>query len=172
MKISKFLLFFVILIIMAGASIVSWQFLFQKKTVLFLCVRNTFRSQMAEAYFEKLATERNLKNWQAKSAGFLEGEGVNPKAIILMAEEGIDISKKKSKLVNEKMMKQASKIVVVCQECAPGGEEAGYCPVLPQNKDIEYWRLSDPAKMELEEARKIRDEVKVKVIDLVGRLEK
>jgi len=142
-----------------------WQFLWKTKTVLFLCVHNTFRSQMAEVYFNKFAKERDL-NWQAKSAGFLEAEKINEKAIILMKEEGIDISDKKPKLVTNKMLRSADKIVVVCQEC----EEQGLCLVLPKDKDIEYWRLPNPAQMELDQAREIRDQIKERVLNLISQL--
>jgi len=67
------------------AGFVFWQFFIKEKTVLFLCVHNTFRSQMAEAYFNKFAKEKGIK-WQAKSAGFLEADKINEKAIILMKE--------------------------------------------------------------------------------------
>jgi len=153
----------VIIIIIAG--FVSWQFLWRTKTVLFLCVHNTFRSQIAEAYFNKFAKEKRLK-WQAKSAGFLEAEKINEKAIILMEEEGIDISSKKPKLMTEEMIKSADKIVVVCQEC----EEQGLCLNLPKDEKTEYWRLPNPAEMEIDQARKIRNLVKEKTIDLIERL--
>jgi protein-tyrosine-phosphatase len=120
---------------------------------------------MAEAYFNKFAKERNL-NWQAKSAGFLEADKVNEKAIILMKEEGIDISDKKPKLMTNKMIKSADKIVVMCQEC----EEQGLCFVLPKDKDIEYWRFPNPAQMELDQARVIRDQIKERVLNLISQL--
>ena len=137
----------------------------KEKTVLFLCVHNTFRSQMAEAYFNKFAKERGIR-WQAKSAGFLKADKVNEKAIILMKEEGIDISDKKPKLLTNKMLKSADKIVVVCQEC----EEQGLCLVLPKEKDIEYWRLPNPAQMELDKARVIRGQIKERVLNLISQL--
>ena len=140
---------------------------FSKKMILFLCVHNTFRSQVAEAYFNKFARERNL-NWQAKSAGFLEADKVNEKAIVLMKEEGIDISDKKPKLLTQEMLTQADKIVVVCKEC----EKEGLCLNLPKNKEIDYWRLEDPAKMELEKGREIRNLIKEKILALIGTLEK
>lgn len=136
-----------------------------KKTILFLCVHNTFRSQIAEAYFNKFASEAKL-NWQAKSAGFLEADKINEKAIILMREEGIDISDKKPKLITEKMITEAAKIIVLCQECG----EQGLCLNLPKNEDIEYWRLENPAEMEIEKARGIRNLIKEKVEALIKTL--
>ncbi len=140
------------------------QFLFKPKTILFLCVHNTFRSQMAEAFFNKFAKEKGIK-WQARSAGFLKADKINEKAIILMKEEGIDISDKKPKLMIDKMMKSADKIVVVCQEC----EEQGLCLVLPK-ENIEYWRLPNPAEAELDQLREIRSKIKEKVLVLIEQL--
>jgi arsenate reductase len=97
-------------------SFIAWQFFFRPKTILFLCVHNTFKSQIAEAYFNKLAKEKGLR-WQAKSAGFLKADKINEKAVTLMKEEGIDISEKKPKLMTDEMIRKADKIVVVCQEC-------------------------------------------------------
>jgi arsenate reductase len=159
------LLILSIVILMATTSFASWYFLLKPKTVLFLCVRNTFRSQMAEAYFNKFAKEKKLR-WQAKSAGFLKADKINEKAVILMKEEGIDISDKKPKLMTDKMIKKADKIVVVCQEC----EELGLCLVLPKDKDIDHWGLPNPAEMELDQAREIRNKVKEKVINLIEEL--
>lgn len=162
----KKLLIFSIILVLTIISFISWRFLLRERTVLFLCVHNTFRSQMAEAYFNKFAEEKKL-NWQVKSAGFLEAEKINEKAITLMKEEGIDISDKKPKLVTDKMIKSADKIIVVCKEC----EEKGLCVSLPKNKDIEYWRLDNPADMEIDQAREIRNIVKEKVLNFVKILE-
>jgi len=159
------LIFFTIMMFGTIVSFISWQFLFKPKTILFLCVHNTFRSQMAEAYFNKFAKEKGLR-WQAKSAGFLKADKVNEKAVTLMKEEGIDISEKKPKLMTDEIIKKADKIVVVCQEC----EEQGLCLALPKGKDIDHWRLPNPAEMELDQAREIRNQIKGKVLDLFGQL--
>lgn len=151
-----------IIMVLGAVGFASKQFFFSSKTVLFLCVHNTFRSQIAEAYFNKFALEKGIR-WRAKSAGFLEAEKINEKAIILMREEGIDISDKKPKLVTDKMKKSADKIIVVCKEC----QEQGLCAVLPPDKDIEYWRLDNPAEMELNEAREIREKIKENVLKLI-----
>jgi len=161
----KMMVSLIVVIIIIIAGFVSWQFLWRTKTVLFLCVHNTFRSQIAEAYFNKFAKEKGL-NWQAKSAGFLEAEKINEKAIVLMKEEGIDIFNKKPKLMTDRIIKSADKIVVVCQEC----EEQGLCLTLPKDKDIEYWRFPNPAEMELDQAREIRNKIKEKIINLIDEL--
>lgn len=137
----------------------------RQKTVLFLCVHNSFRSQIAEAYFNKFAKEKKL-NWQAKSAGFLKADKVNEKAVALMTEEGIDISSQKPKLMTDEMIKEAEKIVVVCKEC----EEMGLCLALPKDKDIDKWGLENPAQMELDKAREIRKLIKEKTINLIEKL--
>jgi len=161
----KILASLIVIIILTISGFIFPQFLKKTKTILFLCVHNTFRSQVAEAYFNKFAKEKRL-NWQAESAGFLEAEKINEKAVILMKEEGIDISDKKPKLMTNEMIKKADKIVVVCQEC----EEQGLCLTLPRDKDIEYWRLPNPAEMELDKAREIRNQIKEKVLSLIKEL--
>jgi protein-tyrosine-phosphatase len=120
---------------------------------------------MAEAYFNKFTKEKGLR-WQAKSAGFLKADKINEKAVTLMKEEGIDISGKKPKLMTDEMIKKAEKVVVVCQEC----EEQGLCLVLPKGKNIDYWRLPNPAEMEINQARKIRNQIKEKVLILIEKL--
>jgi protein-tyrosine-phosphatase len=127
------------------------------KTVLFVCVENSFRSQIAEAYFNKFAP----KGWQAISAGSRPAENVHPNAILLMHEEGINISDKKPKSLNFEMQTKADAAVIVC-----GSAE---CPVV-YVKDVEEWNVPDPAKMPLDEARKIRDLIKSKVLDYIKRL--
>ncbi|MGB9675616.1 MAG: arsenate reductase ArsC [Candidatus Bathyarchaeales archaeon] len=127
------------------------------KTVLFVCVENSFRSQIAEAYFNKFAPE----GWQAISAGSRPAEKVHPNAILLMREEGIDISGKKPKALTFEMQTRADAAVIVC-----GSAE---CPVV-YVKDVEEWNVPDPAKMPLDEARKIRDLIKSKVLDYIKRL--
>jgi arsenate reductase (thioredoxin) len=161
----RLVIIFISSFLVITAGFIFWQFFMKEKTVLFLCVHNTFRSQMAEAYFNKFAKEKRIR-WQAKSAGFLKAEKINEKAVLLMREEGIDISDKKPKLMTEEMIKSADKIVVVCQEC----EAQGLCLVLPPDKDIEYWRLPNPAEMEFEKAREIRNQIKEKVLNLISKL--
>jgi protein-tyrosine-phosphatase len=127
------------------------------KTALFVCVENSFRSQIAEAYFNKFAPD----GWQAISAGSKPAEKVHPNAISLMREEGIDISDKKPKALTFEMQTNADAAVIVC-----GSAE---CPVV-YVKDVEEWNVPDPAKMAIEDARKIRDLIKTKVLDYIKRL--
>ncbi|MEM2338162.1 MAG: arsenate reductase ArsC [Candidatus Bathyarchaeia archaeon] len=127
------------------------------KNVLFVCVENSFRSQIAEAYFNKYAPE----DWTATSAGIKLAEKVHPNAVQLMLEEGIDISHKKPQIMTRELQEKAEIAIIVCS--------GSLCPVV-YAKHVEEWNMPDPAKMPLEEARKIRDAIKIKVLDLIERL--
>jgi len=129
------------------------------KTVLFVCVENSFRSQIAEAYFNKYAPE----DWKAISAGIKPAENVHPNAVKLMLEEGIDISHKKPKPMTRELQEKAEIAIIVCS--------GSLCPVV-YTKHVEEWNMPDPAKMPLDEARKVRDAIKAKVLDLIERLKK
>jgi len=130
------------------------------RTVLFICVENSFRSQIAEAYFNKYAPE----DWTAVSAGLTPAKAIHPNAIKLMLEEGIDISRKKPQLMTRLLQEKAEMVIIVC-----GGEGDTVCPIV-HAKHVEHWSMPDPAKMPLEEARKIRDCIKAKVLNLIKRL--
>jgi protein-tyrosine-phosphatase len=127
------------------------------KTALFVCVENSFRSQIAEAYFNKYAPE----GWKAVSAGITPAERVHSSAVKLMLEEGIDISRQKPKVMTRELQEKADVAIIVCS--------GSLCPVV-YIKHVEEWDMPDPAKMPLKEARKIRDEIKKKVLDLIERL--
>lgn len=125
--------------------------------ILFVCVENTFRSQMAEAYFNVFAPE----GWRALSAGVKPAENIHPNAIKLMLEEGIDISSKKPKLLTRELQENVDMAVIVCS-----GSE---CPLLFIDR-VEEWGIPDPAKMGIEDARIIRDLIKSKILDLINRI--
>ena len=127
------------------------------KTVLFVCVENSFRSQIAEAYFNKFAPE----GWRAISAGLTPAENVHPNAVRLMLEEGIDISHKRPQQLARDLQEEADTAIIVC-----GG---ALCPIV-YTEHIEEWNMPDPAKMPLEEARKIRDAIKDRVLNLIERI--
>jgi protein-tyrosine-phosphatase len=127
--------------------------------VLFACVENSFRSQIAEAYFKKFAPE----GWTAISAGLKPAPAVHPNAVSLMKEEGIDISGNKPQALTAELQLKADVGVVVC-----GSAE---CPVV-YTKYVEDWNMPDPAKMTVEEAREIRNAIKSRVIKLIERLER
>jgi protein-tyrosine-phosphatase len=127
------------------------------KTVLFVCVENSFRSQIAEAYFNKYAPE----GWIAVSAGIKPAERVHPNAVRLMLEEGIDINHKKPRMITRELQEKADIAVIVCS--------GALCPVV-YTRHVEEWNMPDPAQMPLEEARRVRDAIKAKVLDLIERL--
>jgi len=127
------------------------------KTVLFVCVENSFRSQIAEAYFNKFAPE----NWKAVSAGLTPAERINPNAVKLMLEEGIDISHKKPQPMTKELQEKAEVAIIVCS--------GSLCPIV-YAKHVDEWNMPDPAKMPLNEARKVRDAIKKKVSNLIKKL--
>lgn len=127
------------------------------KVVLFACVENSFGSKIAEAYFNKFAPEK----WKAISAGIGPAEKVHPNAILLMREEGIDVSHEKPQLLTRELQTKAEVAVIVC-----GSDE---CPVV-YAKHVEEWNILDPAKMPIEEARRVRDAIKSKVLSLIEKL--
>ncbi|MFZ2577834.1 arsenate reductase (thioredoxin) [Lactococcus hircilactis] len=127
------------------------------KKIYFLCTGNSCRSQMAEGFAKKL-----LKNTvQIRSAG-IEQHGVNPDAIKVMAEVGIDISDHTSDLIEMDYFNACDLIITLC------GDARDKCPVIPKTTQHEHWAIKDPAGHSLEEFRLVRDEIykKVKTLDL------
>jgi protein-tyrosine-phosphatase len=129
------------------------------KKALFACVENSFRSQIAEAFFNKFAPE----DWVAVSAGLTPAERVNRNAVLLMLEEGIDISHKKPQIMTRELQENANLVVIVCS--------GSLCPVAYATP-VEEWNIPDPATMPLNEARKVRDIIKQKVLELIENLPK
>lgn len=133
--------------------------------LLFLCTGNACRSQMAEGWAHALAEE----NIRAYSAG-IEAHGLNPRAVAVMQEAGIDISGQESTRLNEDMLKQMDYVVTVC------GHADERCPVLPPGVRKEHWPLADPAKAEDHEEnimqvfRHSRDDIRRRVQALIERL--
>jgi len=130
--------------------------------VLFLCTGNSCRSQMAEGYGNLLG-ENQI---EAKSAG-IEAHGKNPRAIAIMAEEGVDISNQESTVVTDEMLDWADLLVTVC------GHADEHCPTVTKPINRLHWPLTDPAKAEGNEDevtaafRTVRDEVKERVKNLL-----
>ena len=127
-----------------------------EKTVLFVCVENAGRSQMAEGFFNKYAP----KGYKAISAGTKPVSKINPIAIEAMNEVGIDISNQKSKDITEDMMRNTVKIVNM------GCMEKESCPTLFLHNFID-WNLEDPKGKAHEDMRPIRDEIEQRVKELV-----
>ena len=126
-------------------------------TVLFLCVHNAGRSQMALGWFEHLAGVRAV----AWSGGSEPGNSVNPAAIAAMAEVGIDISKEYPKPWTDEIMQAAD--VVITMGCGDA------CPLYP-GKRYEDWELDDPAGQSVDAVRPIRDEIGQRVRTLLDSL--
>lgn len=128
-----------------------------KPTVLFLCVHNAGRSQMALGFFEHLAGDQAV-GW---SGGSEPGEQVNPAAIAAMAERGIDISHSYPKPWTDEVVRAAD--VVITMGCGDA------CPVFP-GKRYEEWVLDDPAGKDVAAVRPVRDEIERRVRRLLGQL--
>jgi arsenate reductase len=125
------------------------------KMVLFVCVGNSGRSQMAEAFFNQAAGGRA----KAISAGTKPASAVDPKTIEVMREVGIDISAAKPKALTMDILDHADRVVTM--GC---GAEA-VCPA--SFVETEDWHLEDPKGKSLEEVRRIRDEIKARVTRLL-----
>ena len=125
--------------------------------VLFLCVHNAGRSQMARGWFDHLARGRA----RAFSGGSEPAPMVNPAAVAVMAEVGIDISAQQPQRWTDAML--AGTNVVITMGCGDA------CPIVPGVR-YEDWELPDPAGLDIEAVRPIRDEIGRRVRDLLGRL--
>ena len=127
------------------------------KRVLFVCVHNAGRSQMAAGFMEHLADGKI----EVLSAGSAPKESINPIAVLAMAEKGIDIANRKPKILSAEAV-QASDVVIT-MGCGDT------CPFFP-GKRYEDWVLDDPAGKTIEEVRLIRDEIESRVKSLVSEL--
>ena len=127
-----------------------------KKTVLFVCIQNAGRSQMAEGFFRKYAQ----KDYETISAGTVPTSQINPIAVEVMKEIGIDISSQKPKDLTEDMMRNATTIVNM------GCMDDKYCPALFLPKVID-WGIEDPKDKPIEKVREIRDEIEKRVLEII-----
>ena len=126
-------------------------------TVLFVCIHNAGRSQMAAGYM----TELSAGAVQVRSGGSEPGNEINPVAIEVMAEEGIDISQGVPQLMTTEQVRDSD--VVITMGCGD------VCPIFP-GKRYEDWELVDPKGKTIEEVRVIRDDIKARVVALLGEL--
>ena len=126
-------------------------------TVLFVCVHNAGRSQIAAGYMRQLSKGRV----EVLSAGSAPKESINPQAIAVMAEEGIDIANEQPKVLTTDAVIASD--VVITMGCGDT------CPFFP-GKRYEDWVLDDPAGQSIEVVRRIRDEIKVKIEGLLQEL--
>ncbi len=134
-----------------------------KKKVLFVCVHNSARSQMAEAFLKQLAGER----FEMESAGLEPGK-LNPIVVEAMKEVGIDISQNKTKSAFDfyKQGKQYDYVITVCDE-----SRGQACPVFPGKGERLHWGFDDPAAFsgskdeKLVQTRQVRDKIKARIIE-------
>ena len=132
----------------------------ETEKILFVCVENAGRSQIAEAFFRKYAP----KKFQAISAGTNPGTEVNPIVVEAMKEVGIDISQKPKSLSNDMIENSFQTVNMGCMN-------KEQCPALFVN-DVLDWGIDDPKGKSLDEVRIIRDQIKSKILELIKQLEK
>ena len=130
------------------------------KKVLFVCIHNSGRSQMAEAFFNKLAEGKAI----GLSAGTRPADDVNPVVVEAMNEVGIDISNNKPKMLTIDMVDSADRMITM--GCGAEAEEV--CPA--SFIETEDWALDDPHGQSIGEVRKIRDDIKDRVMNLIDEL--
>jgi protein-tyrosine-phosphatase len=124
--------------------------------VLFVCVENAGRSQMAEAFAKKYGRGRV----EAESAGTMPAKEVNAVVVQVMQEKGIDLSNNKPKLITNEIVLEADMIIVM------GCSAQGFCPAPLLNKVID-WGIEDPKNKSIEKVREIRDEIERRVKKLI-----
>ena len=133
--------------------------------VLFLCTGNSCRSQMAEGWARNLGEQ-----WLAVQSAGIESHGKNPRAIEVMQEVGVDISRQESTQLTHEMLASADVVVTVC------GHADENCPALPAGTRKEHWPLDDPAKAagSSDEVMAVfkasRDDIRRRVGNLIERL--
>ena len=128
-----------------------------KPAVLFVCIHNAGRSQMAAGYLTSLGQGRI----EVRSAGSVPGTRVNPVAIEAMAEEGIDISAQAPKVLTTESVQSSD--VVITMGCGDA------CPIFP-GKRYEDWELEDPAGKGIDVVRRVRDDIRGRVETLITEL--
>jgi protein-tyrosine-phosphatase len=128
----------------------------QEGSLLFVCVENAERSQMAEAFAKRLG-------FDAQSAGTTPPKSVNPVVVQVMKEKGIDISQNKPKMLTAEMIDRASMVFTM------GCSVESVCPrpmLAQMQKKLVDWNLEDPKGKSVEEVRQIRDEIELRVMKL------
>ncbi|WP_431797203.1 arsenate reductase ArsC [Microbacterium kunmingense] len=128
-----------------------------KPTVLFVCVHNAGRSQMAAGFLRELGGDRV----EVLSAGSAPKDQINPVAVEAMAEEGIDIAGQQPKVLTVEAVKESD--VVITMGCGDA------CPIFP-GKRYEDWELEDPAGQGIDAVRRIRDDIRGRIETLLAEL--
>ena len=127
------------------------------QTYIFACVHNAGRSQMAAAFFNQIVAPEMAR---AVSAGTEPGTRVHPEVLEVMQEVRIDLSKAQPQLLTQELAQAGSMLITM--GC---GEKCPYVPGLRR----EDWPLQDPKELPLSEVRKVRDEVRQRIVDLISR---
>ena len=130
------------------------------KRVVFVCVHNSGRSQMAEAFFNRIAAGKA----SASSAGTQPGEKVNPVVVQVMKEVGTDISSNRPKMLTFEMVESSERMITM----GCGAEAGAVCPA--SFIETEDWALEDPEGKPIAQVRKIRDEIRDRVVKLVNEM--
>ncbi|MBS0023092.1 arsenate reductase ArsC [Microbacterium paraoxydans] len=126
-------------------------------SVLFVCVHNAGRSQMAAGFLRDIAGDRI----EVRSAGSMPAEQINPVAVAAMSEVGIDITAEQPKVLTVEAVQSSD--VVITMGCGDA------CPIFP-GKRYEDWELDDPAGQGIEAVRPIRDDIRARIEQLVSEL--
>lgn len=131
----------------------------EKKLVYFLCTGNSCRSQIADGFLQVLGGEQ----YEVKSAG-LEAHGLNPRAVQVMRESGVDISQNTSNVIDKETLNRADYIITLC------GHADEHCPVISNPNVVKWhWGFDDPAKATgtedeiMEQFRNVRDAIKRRI---------
>jgi protein-tyrosine-phosphatase len=132
-----------------------------EKTILFVCVENAGRSQMAEGFFN---SNYASKGYRAISAGTRPTAKINPLAVQAMKEVGIDITKQKPKIITDDVIRSSVKVINM------GCMDRAECPLLFLNDPID-WSIEDPKGKPIQFVRAVRDEVEKRVKALAASLE-
>ena len=127
-------------------------------TILFLCRQNAGRSQMAEAFFKRLAPEH-----EALSAGSAPADRVHPAVVEVMKEVGIDLAGRKPRRVDQAMLDRADHVISM------GCDDPAVCDY--PGRKVEDWGIPDPSGKPIDEVRRIRDLLRARVEELVRRLQ-
>lgn len=134
----------------------------EKINILYLCTGNSCRSQMAEGFTREYGQDKI----DVKSAG-ISPAGINPTAVKVMKEKGVDIFGQTSDPINPFDIEKADIIITLC------GDARENCPVIPKTKETRHWKLEDPARAQGTEEeilsffRKVRDQIDEKVKELI-----
>ncbi|MCM3782097.1 arsenate reductase (thioredoxin) [Neobacillus mesonae] len=135
----------------------------EKKLVYFLCTGNSCRSQMADGFLKAIGSDQ----YEVKSAG-LEAHGLNPRAVQVMNETGLDISSHSSDVIDPEILNRADYVITLC------GHADEHCPVISNQNVIKWhWGFDDPAKATgseeeiMTQFRNVRDSIKLRIKNFV-----